>query len=73
VVLIIIIIINTNSSGVIGVALVWYYLVLAIGITTVILFGCCVAIDYSTYRSLQRRLREERRRKLEEKHISAFA
>lgn len=53
--------------------MVWYYLVLAIGITAAILFGCCVAIDYSTYRSLQRRLREERRRKLEEKQISAFA
>ncbi len=67
------IIINLNSSEVIGVALVWYYLVLAIGITAAILFGCCVAMDYSTYRSLQRRLREERRRKLEEKQVSSFA
>jgi hypothetical protein len=46
-----------------GVALVWYYLVLALALSAAILFGCCVAMDYSTYRDLQRRLREERRKK----------
>lgn len=46
--------------------MVWLYLILAMVLTAAILFGCCVAMDYSTYRSLQMRLREERRRKLEE-------
>jgi hypothetical protein len=61
--------------------MVWYYLLMAIGLSAIILLGCCIAVDillgcciavdYSTYRSLQKRLREERRRKLEEK-VSAY-
>jgi hypothetical protein len=43
--------------------LVWYYLLTAIGLTVLVLVGSFVAMDISTYRSLQRRLREERRRR----------
>jgi len=54
-------------------ALVWFYLLMAIGLTVLILFGCCVAMDINTYRSLQKRLREERRRKEnEEQTVSAI-
>ena len=44
-------------------ALFWFYLLMAIGLIVLVFFGCCVAMDINTYRSLQRRLREERRRK----------
>jgi hypothetical protein len=44
--------------------LVWQYLILAIALSVAILFGCCVAMDYSTYWDLQRRLQEERRRRM---------
>jgi hypothetical protein len=44
--------------------LVWQYLVLAIAFSVAILFGCCVAMDYSTYWDLQRRLQEEQRRRI---------
>jgi hypothetical protein len=55
------------------VTVVWYYVLVALGISFIIVFGCCVAMDYSTYKSLQRRLREERRRKrLEEQQVSSF-
>jgi len=30
-------------------AMVWHYLLMAIGLTAAILFGCCVVMDYSTY------------------------
>ena len=54
-------------------ALVWYYLLMAIGLSVLILIGAFVAMDISTYRSLQRRLQEERRRReLEEQTVSAF-
>jgi hypothetical protein len=53
--------------------LVWYYLVLALALSAAILFGCCVAMDYSTYRDLQRRLREERRRRLKKRPVAGYA
>jgi hypothetical protein len=54
--------------------MVWYYLLMAIGLSAAILFGCLVVMDYSTYRSLQRRLQEQRqRKKMEEPAISAFS
>ncbi|HUS78618.1 MAG TPA: hypothetical protein VM050_08160 [Patescibacteria group bacterium] len=43
--------------------LVWYYLAAALAISAVIWLGCCVAMDYSTYVNLQRRLRLERERR----------
>lgn len=43
--------------------MVWYYLILALVLSAAILFGCCVVMDYSTYRDLQRRLREQRKKK----------
>lgn len=52
--------------------MVWYYLVLAIALSAAILFGCCVTMDYFTYRDLQRRLREERRRRLGEKPVAGY-
>jgi hypothetical protein len=53
--------------------LVWYYLLVAIGLSVLILFGFSVAMDISTYRSLQRRLLEERRRReIEEQTVSAY-
>jgi hypothetical protein len=43
-------------------------------LSAAILFGCCVVMDYSTYRSLQRRLHEQRqRKKMEEPAVSAFS
>ncbi len=54
-------------------AMVWYYLLMAIGLTAAILFGCCVIMDYSTYRSLQRRLREQRMKEIDEPAVSAFS
>jgi hypothetical protein len=53
--------------------MVWYYLLTAIGLTAAILFGCCVVMDYSTYRSLQRRLREQRLKEIDESAVSAFS
>jgi hypothetical protein len=54
--------------------MVWYYLLMAIGLSAAILFGCCVVMDYSTYRNLQRRLHEQRQRKeMEEPAVSAFS
>lgn len=52
--------------------MVWLYVVLAVLLSAGIIFGCCIAIDYSTYRDLQRRLQEERRRRLEEKTIASY-
>ena len=54
-------------------AMVWYYLLMAIGLTATILFGCCVMMDYSTYKSLQRRLQEQRQKEMEEPAVSAFS
>ncbi len=54
------------------VELVWLYLVLAIVLSAAILFGCCVAMDYSTYRDLQKRLQEERRRRLKESPVAGY-
>jgi hypothetical protein len=54
-------------------AMVWYYLLMVIGLSVLILVGLCVALDLSTYRSLQRRLQEERRRReIEEQTVSAY-
>jgi hypothetical protein len=53
--------------------MVWYYLLTAIGLTAAILIGCCVVMDYSTYRSLQRRLREQRLKEIDEPAVSAFS
>ena len=55
------------------VAMVWYYLLMVIGLTAAILFGCCVVMDYSTYRSLQRRLREQRQKEIDKPAVSAFS
>ncbi len=55
------------------IAMVWYYLLMAIGLTAAILFGCCVVMDYSTYQSLQRRLREQRQKEIDEPAVSAFS
>jgi hypothetical protein len=52
--------------------MVWMYVVLAIALSAGIIFGCCVAMDYSTYRDLQRRLQEERRRRLEETTVASY-
>jgi sensor domain CHASE-containing protein len=54
------------------VELVWLYLVLAIVLSAAILLGCCVVMDYSTYRDLQRRLQEERRRRLKESPVAGY-
>jgi hypothetical protein len=51
--------------------MVWLYVALALLLSAGIIFGCFVAMDYSTYRDLQRRLQEERRRRLEEKAIAS--
>ena len=59
-----VIIINILALASLGSALVWQYLVLAIALSVAILFGCCVAMDYSDYWDLQRRLQEERRRRM---------
>jgi len=53
--------------------LVWYYLILALVLSAAILFGCCVVMDYSTYRDLQRRLREQRKKKPQAAAASAAA
>ena len=53
--------------------MVWYYLVLALALSAAILLGCCVAMDYSTYRDLQRRLREERRKRPQASTSTAYA
>lgn len=53
-------------------AMVWMYVVLAIALSAGIIFGCCVAMDYSTYRDLQRRLQEERRRRLEKTTVASY-
>jgi hypothetical protein len=53
--------------------LVWYYLLGAIGLILLLLVGFFVAMDINTYRSLQKRLREERRRReIEEQTVSAY-
>jgi len=54
-------------------AMVWHYLLMAIGLTAAILFGCCIVMDYSTYRSLQRRLREQRQKEINKPAVSAFS
>jgi hypothetical protein len=50
--------------------MVWAHLLGAIAICAIIAIGACVALDLSTYRSLQRCLLEERKRKLEEPQTS---
>jgi hypothetical protein len=52
--------------------LVWFYLVLAVALSAAILFGCCVAMDYFTYRDLQRRLQEERKRRIKEEAVAGY-
>jgi hypothetical protein len=52
--------------------MVWVYLLGAIGLIAAILIGVCVAMDCMTYIDLQRRLQEERNRKLEEPQITGF-
>ncbi|NQT07729.1 hypothetical protein HQ586_01500 [Candidatus Bathyarchaeota archaeon] len=42
--------------------MVWYYLAVALILSAVIWLVSIVALDYSTYLDLQRRLRKERRR-----------
>ncbi len=48
-------------------AMVWYYLLGAIVLSVLVIGGSFVAMDVITYRSLQRRLQEERRRRESEK------
>jgi uncharacterized membrane protein (DUF106 family) len=62
----------SKSTRIIGIVVVWYYLVLAIILSVLILFGSCLAIDYNTYRDLQRRLQEEMRRRLKEETVAAY-
>jgi hypothetical protein len=70
----IVIIINAKERVSIGgiAAMVWMYVVLAIALSAGIIFGCCVAMDYSTYRDLQRRLQEERMRRLEKTTVASY-
>ncbi len=42
--------------------MVWYYLAVALTLSAIIWLGSIVALDYSTYLDLQRRLRKERRK-----------
>jgi hypothetical protein len=53
--------------------MVWYYLLMAIGLTVAILFGCCIVMDYSTYMNLQRHLQKQRQKEMEEPTVSAFS
>jgi hypothetical protein len=46
---------------------------MAIGLSVLILVGFFVAMDINTYRSLQKRLQEERRRReIKEQKVSAY-
>jgi hypothetical protein len=46
---------------------------MAIGLSVLVFVGFFVAMDISTYRSLQKRLQEERRRReIEEQTVSAY-
>ena len=62
----------SESNQIIGIAVVWYYLILAIVLLSGILFGSCLAMDYNTYHDLQRRLQEEMRRRLKEETVTAY-
>ena len=42
--------------------MVWYYLAVALTLSAIIWLGSIVALDYSIYFDLQRRLRKERRK-----------
>lgn len=44
--------------------MVWLYLGLVLVLSAIVWLGCCVAMDYSTYWDLQRRLQEERKKEI---------
>ncbi len=45
-----------------GKTMVWYYIAVALTLSAVIWLVSIVALDYSTYLDLQRRLKKERRK-----------
>lgn len=51
----------------------WVYAILAIALVVGVWIGFCIICDIFEYRSLQRRLREELRRKTEEREVDARA
>jgi len=52
--------------------MIWFFVALSIVIIGAILFGSIVIMDYKTYWELQKRLSEEKRKKVEEENIAGY-